>query len=149
MPQQLDSIVSTASSGISFSTLSTAPMASNAFWWQWPCSSAFFGKRAERQIEAALLLLAREEFLQQHRIVRQRIDRLALHQRRQFVAEAEQAARLQPDHRHAARDVRRERVERALHLASRLVDLRRPTRNVRPQHSGRPSPSCGCTACTR
>ena len=26
------------------STLSTAPMAAKDFWWQWPCSSAFFGK---------------------------------------------------------------------------------------------------------
>ena len=37
MPQQLDSITRTSSPGTARSTVSTAPMAAKAFWWQWPC----------------------------------------------------------------------------------------------------------------
>src|SRR5262249_23994269 len=52
MPQQLDSTVSTASSGTSLSTASTAPIAPNDFWWQWPCSSARFatGRNGSRNL---------------------------------------------------------------------------------------------------
>ncbi len=40
MPQQLESMVSTVNPGTSLNAVSTAPMASKDFWWQWPCSKA-------------------------------------------------------------------------------------------------------------
>src|SRR3970040_165735 len=82
-----------------------------------------FWQRSQRKIEFAILLLAGEEFLQQQRLPRQRLRRIALEQGRQLVAEGEQAARLQTDDGNAARGVWREHGQRALHFAPRLVDL--------------------------
>ena len=53
MPQQLDSIVSTSRPAPASARVSTAPIAPNAFWWQWPCSSARLRDRLERQLQAA------------------------------------------------------------------------------------------------
>ena len=54
---------------------------------------------------------------------RELLGALGLDHRRHFVAEAEDAARLQPDHRHAARDEGRDRRDRPLGLAPRLIDV--------------------------
>ncbi len=40
MPQQVESKVSTVSSGISRRASAAAAAVPNAFWWQWPCRSA-------------------------------------------------------------------------------------------------------------
>ena len=56
--------------------------------------------------------------------------------RQEFVAQREQARRLEPDDRHAARDVRRSAS--SMRRASRFASSTRPAaRKVRPQHSGR------------
>src|SRR5262249_12179468 len=81
-----------------------------------------FRQRLQRQIELPLLALARQEFLEQQGVRRQRIGCLALYQRRQLVAERQQAARLEAEDRHAARDIGRERLERALPPLARLLD---------------------------
>ena len=47
-----------------------------------------FRQRPERQFQAALLLLAGEEFLQQQRLRGERVGGLAFDQRRQLVAES-------------------------------------------------------------
>ena len=53
-------------------------MAPNAFWWQWPCSSARFGDRPERQVEPPGSRLARQEFLEQQRVRGQALARSSL-----------------------------------------------------------------------
>ena len=65
------------------------------------------GDLLQRKIEPPGVRLARQEFLEGQRLLGEPLAPLALHHRRHFVAEAEQAARLQTDHRNAARDERR------------------------------------------
>ena len=80
------------------------------------------GHRLERQVERARRRFARQEFLEQQRVGRQRARVVAPDQRGQLVAETENAARLEPDDRHAAREQRRQRRDAAFRLAARLLD---------------------------
>ena len=64
--------------------------------------------------------LAREELLQQERVLRQRF--CSLYQHREFIAQRKQARGLQSDHRYAARERRAEHIEHALRFAPRLID---------------------------
>ena len=74
----------------------------------------------------------------------ERLARVARAHGQQLVAQGQQAARLQADDRHAARDKGRERVEHALALRACASSTMPADRKVRPQHSGRASPSAGC-----
>src|SRR5262249_59395398 len=67
--------------------------------------------------------VARHELLEQERARCEPARLLALEQRRNLVAEPDQATRLEADHRDAARHERRERLDAALRFAPRLVDL--------------------------
>ena len=139
-------MVSTASPGTSFSAVSTGPISAEGFLVAMAvqqralCPIAASGKR---RVE-----LARHEFLEQHGARRQPARFLGLQQRRDLVAEAEDAARLEPDHRDAARDIGLERRERALGLGARLLDQTdrqkraaatqrplRPVRRLRQMHA--------------
>ncbi len=80
------------------------------------------GQRLERQVEPAGRRLAHQKLLEHQRMHRKLLRRLRLDHRRHFVAEAEDAARLQPDHRHAALHERLDRRDHALGLAPRLID---------------------------
>ena len=63
---------------MSLSTVSTALKASNAFWWQWPCTSARSAIFFERQIETARLRLARQKFLEGQRLLGEPLRALVL-----------------------------------------------------------------------
>src|SRR5262245_62666659 len=78
--------------------------------------------RLERHLKLALLRLPRQEFLEQQGVRRQEARILALDQRRDLVAEAEHAARLEADDRNSARQQRGEGGDAALGLAPRLID---------------------------
>src|SRR5207302_7955237 len=70
--------------------------------------------------EMACVELAGDEFLEQKRMAR---GRLAARQHgAKFVAEGEQARRLEPDHRRAALDPGLERLQRATRLRLGLLD---------------------------
>ena len=84
--------------------------------------SPFF-RRHERQVELARGGLARQKFLEQQRAACDLARRFAFQQRRYFVAEAEQAARLQSDDRRIGRGERRQRGERPFHFPARFVHL--------------------------
>ncbi len=119
-------------------TASVGATASNAFWWQCPCSSArFCGKRGEREIEASRAMLAREELLDQEGAFRQALRGLAETHHQELVAQRQQARRLEADDRRAALDVRRERGDDAPRLALRLVDEARG--EVGPAAAQRPA----------
>jgi hypothetical protein len=77
--------------------------------------------RLERQREPAGLGLARDVFLEQQRVCSDRAGIPGLDQRRDLVAKAQDAARLQPDDRNAALGEWRERGDAALRLATRLA----------------------------
>jgi hypothetical protein len=67
-------------------------------------------------------MLAHQELLEGQGELPHRPGGVASDQARELVPEPENAARLEPHHRHAARDIGRERIERALHLLLRLGD---------------------------
>ena len=58
-----------------------------------------FADRLERELELAGVRLARQEFLEQECVRGQAAALFPLQQRRDLVAEAEHATRLEPDHR--------------------------------------------------
>ena len=80
------------------------------------------GHRLEREVEPAGSRLAHQEFLEHQRMHRELHRVLGLDHGRHFVAEAQDVARLQPHHRHAARDERLNGSDHALSLAPRLID---------------------------
>ena len=82
-----------------------------------------FANLLQRQLQTSCIRLTRQELLEGQREAGKALRPLALHHRRHFVAEAEQAAWLEADHRHTARDERFERRQRALGLDARFVDL--------------------------
>ena len=82
--------------------------------------------RLERQLQLQLELVARQEFLEGQGMRGEPPRALALDQGRDLVAEAEDAARLEPDHRHAAADEGLDRRDDPLGLLPRLVDEARP-----------------------
>ena len=77
--------------------------------------------RRKLQIEPSGGRFARQKFLEQQRVIGNAPRCIALHQRRDFIAEAEQAARLKADDRDIPFNVWRERSERAFRFRSRLV----------------------------
>ena len=79
-------------------------------------------QRRERQGEPPGPRLGGEEFFEQHRAARHLGGAVILDDGRDFVAEREQAARLEADDRHAARRIGCERREGALGLLPRFVD---------------------------
>src|SRR5262249_20237453 len=83
---------------------------------------SLFRQWAERQAEIPLLVLARDEFLEQKRVGSQRVDRFPLEQSRQFVAECKKTTWLEPDDRDPACNIRSKDVHRALHFAPRFID---------------------------
>ena len=83
--------------------------------------------RLERQLEPPERGLAHEKFLEHQRVHRELLRAVGLDHRGDFVAEAQDAARLEPDHVDAARDIRRDRRDHALGLAPRLDRPCRPT----------------------
>ena len=76
----------------------------------------------ERQGKHSRLRLARDELLEQQRIGGHQPRLLASEQRRDLVAEAEQAARLQADHRNSARGQRRKRGDASARPRAAPVD---------------------------
>src|SRR5262249_28122843 len=78
--------------------------------------------RLERQRERALPRLARQEFLEQEAVGGEAARVLAPHQRRDLVAEAEQAAPLEADDRDAPLHQGRRRGDATLGLLARLLD---------------------------
>src|ERR1700726_4963809 len=81
------------------------------------------GDGRERQAEAAGLHLAREKLLKHQGLFSELAPRFPGDDPRDLVAEAEQAARLEPDDRYAAREVWRERGQHPLRLMQRFVHL--------------------------
>ena len=147
MPQQLEFDGFDRKARDQFQTLSTALIASNDFWWQWPCTSARWPISAKRERRSCRLGLARQKLLEQQRLRGEPARLVAFDQRRNFVAEAEDAARLQPDHRHAALDVWRKRRERAFGFAPGLVDLADGEKGAAAAERA-PNPSAGFATCT-
>src|SRR5262245_61074764 len=85
-----------------------------------PVQQRLFADRCERQ--RAAVELSHNEFLK-HQCAGRKLARVAiLDQRRNLVAEADQATWLEPDHRHATRHERREGCDAALGFAPRLLD---------------------------
>src|ERR1700730_9513042 len=80
------------------------------------------GHRRERERERSGLRLARQKFLEQQRFGGQAARIVALDEQRDFIAEAEHAARLETDERSRALEEGSERGHAALRLAPRLVD---------------------------
>ena len=78
--------------------------------------------RRELGREAACLGLGGDEFLEELRLRGERAGFGAGKQRRKFVAQGQEAGRLEPDDRRARGDVRRERGQHAARLGSRLLD---------------------------
>src|SRR5262249_62190662 len=95
----------------------------------------------EREPECPGLRLARQEFLEQQRVCGQAARILAPDERRDFVAEAEHAARLEADQRSCALEEGGERGQAALRLASRLVD--EPDREEGTPTAERPAGAIG------
>ena len=81
-----------------------------------------FRQRLQRERESPRLLLARQEFLKQERILRRLLRRLAKPQRQELVAQGEEARGLEPDDRDAGFDIRAQRADGALGLGAGLVD---------------------------
>ena len=147
MPQQLDSTVSTASSGTSLSAASTAAIAPKDFWWQWPCSSARLATGLSGSLSVPAAASRARNSSNNNACDASSARVLALDQRRDLVAEAEHAARLEPDDGNSARDEGRERRDAALRLAPRLID--QPDREKRAPAAERPAlPSAGFGRCT-
>ena len=112
--------------------------ASNAFWWQWPCSSAaLLRQRAKRERAAVPALLARQELLDQERPLREALRVLAEPHHEKLVAQRQQARRLEADdrRRRAARAAASAATTRA-RFALRLVD--QPGSEVRAAAAQRP-----------
>ena len=142
-----NSMVSTSSRGPAAARLSTSPIASNDFWWQWPCSSArsaiFLSGRLSRPAFASR---ARNSSNSQ-RARGELLRGIAFNHRGDLVTEAEQATRLQTNHWHAA--PHKVRAQRACAPLRFRASSTLPTdRNVRPQHSGRDDLSAGCAIWT-
>ena len=115
-------MVSTFKPGTSRSTCSTGLNAPNDFWWQWPCTTAFAATGAERQREAAGLGLAHQKLLEQQRMRADALGRRVRSQRQQFVAQGQQAARLEANDRHAARSERRIGRDQPVEFDTGVVD---------------------------
>src|SRR4051794_30990867 len=81
-----------------------------------------FGYRPERQLEPAGRRLAHQEFFEHQRMQRKLRCAVGLEHGRHFIAESQDAARLEPDHRHAARQVWRKRRDHALSFTLGLID---------------------------
>ena len=98
--------------------------------------AAFAGDSAERQLQAAGLGLAHQKFLEQQRMRADALGVVVGAQREQFVAQRQQAARLQPDDRHAARGERRVGRDQPVQFGARLID--QAGRKERPPAAQRP-----------
>src|SRR5665213_530312 len=100
MPQQVESKVSTVRCGIICRAAAAAPAVPNAFWWQWPCSSAVLpgiGARASWNRPALRALWMNSP----KSIACEAAKRLAGDERGELVAQGQEARRLQPDDRRA------------------------------------------------
>ena len=97
--------------------------------------------------QATGLVLARQKLLEQNSLRRNGLGVVAGQQRRDLVAERQQATRLETDDRHAATGIGQQRCERAPRFARGCFDMP-DDRNVRPQQSGRVLPSTGVATCT-
>ena len=95
------------------------------------------GDGAERKLQPPGLRLAHQKFLEQHRMRADRFGVVVGPQRQQFVAQRQQAARLQPDDRHATRGKRRKACDQPVQLGARLID--KPGRKERAPAAQRPS----------
>ena len=80
------------------------------------------GHRPKSQFQPPGLRLARQEFLEQKSIGGKALRRVARNDRGDFIAEAKDAARLQSNHRNAAREIRIECGQHAFGFLARLVD---------------------------
>src|SRR5689334_8308393 len=78
-------------------------------------------RRGKGNAELSSGRFSSQKFLEQQGPVGRLFRDVALEQRRNLVAKAEQAARLEPDHRQAALDERRERHQSAFRLAPRFI----------------------------
>ena len=78
-------------------------------------------ERPQIELQLARLRLAREEFFEQHRLIRERADFVAWKQGEKLIAQSEQAGRLQSNDRHIALSVRFERVDHAFVRLDQLV----------------------------
>src|SRR5262245_4133743 len=85
-----------------------------------PVQQRLFANRRERRGAAEL---SHDEFLERQRAAGKHARIVALDQRRNLVAEPDQTARLEPDHRNATRHEWREGLDTALGFAPSLVDL--------------------------
>src|SRR6266705_2996272 len=84
-----------------------------------PMQQRLFADRRKRQCVAKLF---RYEFLKHQRTGRKPARVLTPDQRRNLIAEPDQAAWLKPDHRDVTLHIRREGVEAALRFLPRLLD---------------------------
>ena len=118
---------STARPGTRRSTSASRATASNAFWWQWPCSSArVCGSARERQAQASGAMLARQEFLDQERAVREPLRVVAETHHQELVAQRQRGttARGRRSRRRARRAARAPRRRGALRASLRRPDPR-------------------------
>ena len=127
---------------------STAAIASNAFWWQWPCSSARRQRGdLSRSCEPARGLLLPQELLEQQGALGDRLG-LRPRQQRRDTRRAGSAGRRARGRSPAGRARPAARARPACVAPRAAPPSTRPTaRKVRPQQSGR-APS-GAGRCTR
>ena len=137
MPQQLDSMVSTFRSGIEAKHLFDRLERAERFLMAVAVHQRFRRHGAERQLQAAGLRLAHQKFLEQQRMRADALGVVVRAQRKQFVAQRQQAARLQPDDRHAARGERRVGRDQPVQFA------RAPDRPGRPKGTSARSTAAG------
>src|SRR5690348_10789297 len=82
-------------------------------------------KRAERQAQAAGVGLPSQELLEQQRVRADSLCRVVLAEREQFVAQREQATRLEADDGYTARSEGPISCDQAIELGAGLVDQAR------------------------
>src|SRR5262249_50213800 len=80
-------------------------------------------RAVQRQSKSTRVRFRGQEFLERERLSGEPFRDITLEQRRDLVAKAEHAARLETDHRHAALDEWRQRIENPLRLVPRFLDL--------------------------
>ena len=101
----------------------------------------FRGDRSERQGEAAGLGLAHQKLLEQQRMRADAFGGVVRSQRQQFVAQRQQATRLQPDDRHAARGERRVGRDQPVEFGAGVID--QASREKGSAAAQRPAVICG------
>ena len=125
MPQQLDSMVSTFSSGTSRSTCSTGLNAPNDFWWQWPCSKALPAMEPSGRRRRPASASRTRNSSNNNACALTPFAAYVRAQRQQLVAKRQQAARLEANDGNATQGERRVGCDQPVELGAGVVDQAR------------------------